>query len=279
MRKQAEKHVEVLARREAQSRMNEFLAAVSHELKTPLTSIKGNVQLLRRRLKSALKSDEARSEEAISLIAEMRDLLERTEQQINRLAFLLNTLLEGARISSNTFDLLTELSELNTLVREVLQDSRYVPEKRAIHVEMPAEKALLVMADPVRIKQVIVHYLSNAHRYSSIEHPIEVYLEEEGNVARFSVRDEGPGIPQKEQKHIWERYYRIPGTKVRNGSEVGLGLGLHISRAIIEQHRGQVGVISRDGSGSIFWFTLPIHRTQVSPSSTPEEEEKSEEKV
>jgi len=83
-------------------------------------------------------------------------------------------------------------------------------------------------------------------------------LQVEGNRARLSVHDVGPGIPLKEQNKIWERYYRVPTIDVQNGSEIGLGLGLHISRTIIEQHHGHIGVQSTPGSGSTFWFTLPL---------------------
>ena len=80
----------------------------------------------------------------------------------------------------------------------------------------------------------------------------------EGHQARVEVRDEGPGIPAKEQERIWERYHQVKGIEVQSGTGVGLGLGLPISRAIIEQHQGQVGVQSPPGQGSTFWFSLPL---------------------
>ncbi len=254
--KRAKARTQKLARQEAQRRMNEFVSIASHELKTPLTSIKGNIQLMGRRLKS--NADEIHSVETQQLLTEARELLERTDQQVGRLTQLVNSLLETSRINANTMDLLFEVCDLNGLLHEVVQDPRYVPVKRTVHVTIPDDKNIIVMADSGRIKQVIIHYLSNAHKYSAIERPIRIHLREEGSTAYISVSDEGPGIPASEHKHIWERFYRVPSIEVLNSSEVGLGLGLHISRTIVEQHHGRVGIQSIPGRGTTFWFTLPL---------------------
>ena len=260
--KETEIRAQEMAKREAQRRMNEFLSIASHELKTPLTSIKGNIQLMGRKLKPKLDTSTTHSSNDSSdtnhLLSEARELLERTDKQITQLSRLVNTLLESSRITANTIDLLLEVCELDTLVREVVQDVRYIPKPRTIHIEIPLDESVLVMADANRIKQVVIHLLSNAHKYSPLEERIEVLLQTEGEMVRVSVHDAGPGIPAHEQDKIWERYYRVPTTEVLNGSEIGLGLGLHISRTIIEQHHGHIGVLSRLGSGSTFWFTLPL---------------------
>ncbi len=263
-RKQAEVRTEELVKREAQHRMNEFLSIASHELKTPLTSIKGNIQLLGRKLKPKIdtntvqNTDDKHDDQASHLLSEARELLERTDKQITQLSRLVNTLLESSRITANTIDLLLEICELNTLVQEVVQEMRHIPKTRTVHVEILAEESVLVMADVNRIKQVVLHLLSNAHKYSPLEEHIDVLLQTEGDKARISVHDEGPGIPPSEQNKIWERYYRVPTINILNGSEIGLGLGLHISRTIIEQHHGHIGLQSTPGSGSTFWFTLPL---------------------
>jgi signal transduction histidine kinase len=80
----------------------------------------------------------------------------------------------------------------------------------------------------------------------------------EGQVARVSVRDQGPGLTPEQRDHIWERFHRVPGVTQQSGSGVGLGLGLHIARTIIEYHGGEVGIESVSGCGSTFWFTLPL---------------------
>ena len=263
-RKQAEVRSEELAKHEAQRRMNEFLSIASHELKTPLTSIKGNIQLMGRKLKPKLdtntvqNSNDKQEDQTSNLLSEARELLERTDKQITQLSRLVNTLLESSRITANTMDLLLELCELNTLVQEVVQEGRHIPNTRKVHVEILAEESVLVMADVNRIKQVVFHLVSNAHKYSPLEECIDILLQTEGDKARISVHDAGPGIPLSEQNKIWERYYRVPTINIQNGSEIGLGLGLHISRSIIEQHHGHIGIQSTPGLGSTFWFTLPL---------------------
>ena len=268
-RKQAETRTEELAKHEAQQRMNEFLSIASHELKTPLTSIKGNIQLIGRKLRpkpdasttnSAGDISENHDDQTSHLLSEARELLERTDKQITQLSRLVNTLLESSRITANTMDLFLEVCELDTLVQEVTQDARHIPKTRAVHIDIPSKKNILVTADATRIKQVIVHFLSNAHKYSPLEEYIKVSLQAEGEMVRVAVHDAGPGIQLSEQNKIWERYYRVPTIEVLNGSEIGLGLGLHISRTIIEQHHGHVGVQSTPGSGSTFWFTLPLSK-------------------
>src|SRR5262249_28825815 len=125
-------------------------------------------------------------------------------------------------------------------------------------IELDIQTAAPVLVDADRIGQVIANYLTNAIKYAPTDRPIRVTLQLEGDHVRVSVRDEGPGLTLSEQERVWERFYRVPGIEVRSGSYVGLGLGLHICRTLIEQHNGQVGVQSRPGHGSIFWFSLPL---------------------
>jgi signal transduction histidine kinase len=115
-----------------------------------------------------------------------------------------------------------------------------------------------VLIDAERISQVISNYVINALKYAPEDQPIEVRLEQKGERALFSVRDRGPGLSPSEQEKIWERFQRVEGIKRQRGFAVGMGLGLYISRAIIEQHQGEVGVESVKGEGSTFWFTLPL---------------------
>lgn len=279
LRKQAEAQTDELAQREAQRRMNEFLNIASHELKTPLTSIKGNLQLMGRRLKSGIEeqtlssmshieSNEINTSSAAMavshnvqdtnhLLVETRELLERTDKQVSHLTRLVNALLESSRLANNEMKLRLEPCEMNRLLSEVVQDVHYIHTKRDIHIE-PLEEELVVLADSQRVKQVVVHLLSNAHKFSPLEEKIDVVLQREDEKVRISVHDSGPGIHPDEHNKVWERFYRVPGIEVQNGSEVGLGLGLYISRAIIEQHNGTIGLKSTPGAGSTFWFVLPL---------------------
>lgn len=285
LRKQAEARTDELAQREAQRRMNEFLNVASHELKTPLTSIKGNIQLMGRRLKSSIEaqatttvptvgaeavepnngggniatkvSDAHDMGEAERMLIETRELLERTDKQVSHLTRLVNALLESARLDNNALNLRLEPCEMNRLVREVAQDAHYVHKKRTIHLD-PWEEELFVLADMQHMKQVIIHFLSNAHKFSPLEESIDIVLKREDGQVRVSVHDNGPGIHPKEHQKIWERFYRVPDIEVLNGSEVGLGLGLYLSRVVVEQHHGTIGLQSAPAAGSTFWFTLPL---------------------
>jgi len=279
LRKQAEAQTDELAQREAQRRMNEFLNIASHELKTPLTSIKGNLQLMGRRLKSGIDAqtvsalstmepDETNVSSTTTIVAqnpldtnhlliETRELLERTDKQVSHLTRLVNALLESSRLANSELKLRLEPCEMNRLLSEVVQDAHYIHTKRNIHIE-PVEEDLVVLADSQRVKQVVVHLLSNAHKFSPLEGKIDVVVQREDGKVRVSVHDSGPGIHPDEHNKVWERFYRIPGIEVQNGSEVGLGLGLYLSRVIIEQHNGTIGLKSTPGAGSTFWFVLPL---------------------
>ncbi len=258
VQKQKRVQARAYASYKAQQQMIEFLSIASHEFKTPLTSIKGNIQLIGRRLRNNVEIRNLSRQELLNRLAEAQELLEHTDQQLTRLTRFINILLESTRINNNTIDLFLEQCELNQVLDEILQNRKQLSTTRTIRVEHPDNKALPILADISRIKQVITHYLSNAHKFSPIDQPIDVLLREQEEYAYVSVKDYGPGIPVHEQEQIWERFYRVPGIKVLNGSEVGLGLGLHICRTFIEHHKGQVGVQSEPGKGSTFWFTLPL---------------------
>ena len=247
----------VQALSETTRQMDEFLGIASHELRTPLTAIKGNLQLAKRQLNRMLKQDEITKEEVASTITTIQGLLDRAERQATVQNRLVNDLIDISRIHAGRLELQVEPCDLTGIVREVVEDQRDTSPTRTILFESPTME-VLVQADIDRVGQVVNNYLSNALKYSEETHPVEVHIELEGSVVRVSVRDEGPGLPAGEQERIWDRFYRAEGVEMKSGSGVGLGLGLHICRTIIEQHGGQVGVESKEGVGSTFWFTLPL---------------------
>lgn len=247
----------VRALSETTRQMDEFLGIVSHELRTPLTAIKGNLQLAKRQLNRVLKQDGIAREEVASAVTAVQGLLDRAERQATVQNRLINDLIDVSRIHAGRLELQVEPCDLTEIVREVVEDQRDTNPTRTILFENPATE-LLVQADIDRVGQVVNNYLSNALKYSEETRPVEVRIWPQGSVVRVVVRDEGPGLPPEEQERIWDRFYRAEGVEVKSGSGVGLGLGLHICRTIIERQGGQVGVESKEGVGSTFWFTLPL---------------------
>lgn len=258
LREREEARANELALREANRQMDVFLGMASHELKTPLTTIKLNLQLTRRRLEHLLCEDTSRAQALSKKLAPVLEQFTRTDRQAERLERLVNDLLDTSRIQAGKLELRVEFADLACLLREVVEEQSQANPGRAIRMHLPATQQALIFADADRIGQVITNYLTNALKYSVAEGPVEVGLEVEEGTARVWVRDEGPGLSAEEQEHIWERFHRVPGIEVQSGSGIGLGLGLYISRAIIEQHHGQVGVQSTRGAGSTFWFTVPL---------------------
>ncbi|HEV8194878.1 MAG TPA: HAMP domain-containing sensor histidine kinase, partial [Ktedonobacterales bacterium] len=167
-------------------------------------------------------------------------------------------LLDVSRIRAGKLEFRPARHDLAALVHEAVAEQRLQQPERTINLEITAPAPVPVDVDPDRIEQVLANYLTNALKYSADDQPVQVRLEMADGVAHVAVRDQGPGIPAHEQAPVWEMFHRIEGMKVQSGSGVGLGMGLHISRTIVERHGGQVGVESVPGEGSTFWFTVPL---------------------
>jgi signal transduction histidine kinase/PAS domain-containing protein len=253
-----EARASVLALQETNRLMNEFLSIAAHEIRTPLTTIRASLQLSQRQLKRLL-NDEANLSNAVkNRLTTTYELTERAVHQASRQTRLVRDLLDVSRIQAGHLNLHPEQIDLVALISSVVVDQRTQTPNRTILLEVPEGK-LPVQADRDRIEQVIDNYLSNALKYSEADKPVLVRAEcTESGQARVLVCDEGPGLPLAEQQAIWERFYRVPNMEVRSGSGIGLGLGLHISRTIIEQLGGVVGLESEPGQGSTFWFALPL---------------------
>lgn len=244
----------LISLREANKRMDEFLGMASHELKTPLTAINGYISLAKEHLATISDCATITNDD----LAPVREMMQRAERHADLMHRLINDLLDVSRILGSKLHYDQKLCNLSAIVCDIVQDQSRIIPQRAIYLKIPVGQEVPVFADADRIGQVVMNYLTNAFKYTPLDQPIEVRLQREIDYARVTVRDNGPGLSTVEQERIWQRFYQSQEIEVQNGTDGGLGLGLHICRTIIEHHHGQIGVDSTPGQGSSFWFTLPL---------------------
>jgi signal transduction histidine kinase len=240
--------------RETTEQMETFLGITGHELRTPITSMRLGLQTVERRMRRLLQREHVEPTDVVPLL----ETVVRAEHQEEQLDQLVGDLVDVARVRAGKLNLHLAPTDLVTIVREAVEEQHQVNPSRTVHVECPKEQRAPVLGDAHRLGQVVTNYLTNALKYSPADQLVTVGIEVANQQAQVWVHDEGPGLSPEEQEQIWNRFYRAEGIEVQSGSGVGLGLGLHISRTIIEQHQGQVGVQSASGAGSTFWFSLPL---------------------
>ncbi len=249
--------------RQTLAQMDEFLATAAHDLRTPMGAVVGYLDLASREGERFLASPNiaAASADLVERVRRLGGYVEEASKGAMRTSDVLNRILTAAQAHAGKLEVHPEPCDLARVVAEQVGWMRIVHPRRPFILRVsrpPSAPALWVMADPVALGQVVANYLTNAVKYSAEDEPVEVRVTTQGYCARVEVRDHGPGVPRWEQERIWERYYRVPGIGVRTGSNVGLGIGLHICKLIVTQLGGQVGVESELGSGSTFWFRLPL---------------------
>jgi len=233
---------EQIAGKELEKRRNEFISVVVHELKTPLTSLKGYAQLLH---KKNLKAGDEQS----------AHLAERMNSQVDKLTNLINDLLDTTRITNSQLSLHQELFQFDTLVGEIVPELQLTTEHQTIYRE--GESRQTAWGDRMRIGQVITNLLTNAIKYAAEAERILVKTTVSNETITFCVQDFGPGIPKELQEKVFAPFYRVEKGGYTSAS--GLGLGLHIASEIIRQHKGSLWVESEEGNGATFCFTLPIY--------------------
>jgi len=228
---------------------------VSHELRTPLTAIQGFLELA---LISIQRLPDNIPLEPHAAIHKIEMALQRAEQQMALERRLVEELLDVSRIEEHKFDLVLQPCNLCKIVQEAAAYQQQSAPSHIIKLQLPPNMPVPVLADEDRIKQVLNNYLDNALKYSPSSKPILVTLSVHEDVARVSVSDQGPGLTTDQQQRIWERFYQASTFSNQGVNGGGLGLGLYIAQIIVRQHQGRVGVESRLGHGSTFWFTLPL---------------------
>lgn len=237
--------------KEADKLKSDFIKIASHELNTPITSIKGYVQLL---LNAIEKEKENENEKPLPPLL-VRSSLISVDKQIKRLTRLISELLDISKIETGTLELKKEKFNFNELAIETIEDILYTNTKHRINLFH--DFYAYVLGDKDRIGQVMINFLTNAIKYSPQSDKIDVAISRRSeNEIAFSVKDYGIGIDKTEQEKIFERFYRAKGKAEQ--TYPGFGIGLFIAHEFIQKHGGQVWVDSEKGKGSTFTFTLPV---------------------
>lgn len=233
--------------KEEEERKEGFLKMASHELKTPLTSIKGYTYLLLERLREA-KED---LPESIRLIPS----LERIDSQITRLTRLISEMVDLSRVQESKLELQMESFSLNHMVEESVQDIRY--SSTTARIKIDHQVSLALNGDRDRISQVLINLITNAIKYSPNDGDIEVKVfQKREDMASVSVKDHGIGINMEDQQNIFERFFRVSGKDEK--TYTGFGIGLFLAKEIMTRHNGDIRVKSEKGKGSVFTFSLPL---------------------
>lgn len=223
---------------------DEFLNTASHELKTPLTSLQLQMQLLQK----ALTSIENGKTDQTS------NLLKSSERQVKRLAHLVNDLLEVSRISSHKLQLEREQIELQSLIANIISRIADQPDNSSQKIIFHSKTPIHGYWDRERIDRAVTNLISNAVKYGHGK-PIEIRLKKTREAARISITDHGIGIDKEELVKIFDRFERSTQTKPVGG----LGLGLYIVKKIVEAHGGSITVKTKIGKGTCFTVLLPLH--------------------
>lgn len=232
---------DITEKKHIEQQKDDFISIASHELKTPVTSMKAYSQLLQKH--PLITNDKKAS-----------FMLEKMDIQMNRLTELVASFMNVYKMRSGKLRLKKQRFQLEELIAEVVGNFQYTISSHI--VERTDDTKVKIYADKARIHQVLVNLISNAIKYSPEADKVIVTQKPESGKVTVTIQDFGMGIPKDEQKRIYERFFRAKGKK--EGDIPGLGLGLFISTEIVKQHGGELWVKSVEGKGSTFYFTLPV---------------------
>jgi signal transduction histidine kinase len=241
---------EAQARAEAALQLRDaFLSVAAHELKTPLTSLLGQAQLLERRLEKEGQLTELNARSLQVVVGQAR-----------RLSNLIGDLLDGAHLELGQIAIKQRPVDLGRLARQLVEEFQPTSPGHSLLVELPSAP-IMVPVDPMRIEQVIQNLLSNAVKYSPRGSEVLVSLRVAGERALLTVHDHGVGIPAEALPHLFERFFRVASPETSSVS--GVGVGLYVVREIVRLHGGEVHVESSVGAGSSFTIDLPLLRDSL----------------
>jgi len=220
---------------------DEFISIASHELKTPITSLKGALQIIER---TALKGGDIKTVE---------NFIQKAIKQVNKLTELIKDLLDVTKIQSGKLLLSKTQFMLDELITECCGELQIEAEKHTLVIE--GDTNVEIYADRNRLEQVLINLVANAVKYSPEGGKVIISVEKVKEGIKIAVTDFGIGIPENNIHLIFDRFYRVDETSQRYA---GLGLGLYISSEIVRQHGGEIGIESTVGRGSTFWFVIPV---------------------
>ena len=220
------------------AKKDEFIGLASHELKTPLTSITGYLQLLQRSETSEVN----------------KNFIKKTIEKVDKLTSLVNDLLDVSKIEAGKLQLHLENFDFKEVLNESIEIASYSNSTHLIHLNC-CKDPLIIHADRQRIEQVLINLITNAIKYSPKANTVDIEVKRIGNELTVGVRDYGIGIAKEKQANIFSRFYRV---EELNPNISGLGIGLYISKEIIDRHNGKIWVESEIGQGSVFYFTLSL---------------------
>jgi PAS domain S-box-containing protein len=238
---------DINALKEEEQRKSDFVSMLSHELKTPVTSIKGHVQLLLRLL---------RKEEQTELSGKLSSSLSRIDVLLIQLTGLIGDMLDLSRIDAGRMDLKMETFAIDKLVTEVVEDFRLSHQQH--YFKLSTVAGLIINADRDRISQVLINLIANAIKYSPTSDIVDVSVSKVEDEVLISVRDYGIGIAEIDRKRIFERFFRVEGHNEKFYS--GFGIGLFLAQNIVARHRGKITLDSEMGKGSVFVVHLPVNK-------------------
>lgn len=221
----------------------DFINLASHELKSPLTSIKAFTQLLQRKLKDCEDSN-------------ISHLIRRSESQVRRMENLVDGFLNFSKLDNGLLTLNKMPFDFKNFVSEMIAD-HYTLNVNNHGFELITDAETVLPADKNKIQLVITNLIENAIKYAPSGTPIQVRISSDHNEVKFEIIDQGPGIAEQDALKIFDRFYRVQNADTKQIA--GFGIGLYVCKEIIELHQGNIGVESTLGEGSRFWFTLPKH--------------------